>query len=86
MNSKTLLALGLCAFAASIFSGCATQKTRTGRNNTFFGGLAEVNTGSYIPSSPLTIIPLDGTQFLGRVNPSGDEFKLFWGAISCTDY
>jgi hypothetical protein len=85
MNSKTILALGLCAFAASVFSGCATQKTRTGRNNTFFGGLAEVNTGNYMPSGPITI-PLDGTQFLGRVNPSGDQVKLLWGAITYTDY
>lgn len=86
MNSKIFFALGLCAFAASIFSGCATQKTRTGRSNTFFGGLAEVNTGSYLPVSPLTVIPLDGTQFLGRVNPSGDQVKLLWGAITYSDY
>ena len=85
MNSKTLLALGLCAFAAAIFSGCSTQKTRTGRNNSYLGGLAQVNTGSYMPVGPLTI-PIDGTEALGRVNPSGDEVKLLWGAITWTDY
>lgn len=85
MNSKTLLALGLCAFAASVFSGCATQKTRSGRNNSFLGGLVVVNTGSYLPPGPNNI-HVDGTRFDGRVNPSGDEVSLFWGAFSYTDY
>lgn len=85
MNSKTLFALGLCAFAASVFSGCVTQKTRTGRNNNLGAGFVQVNTGSYMPSNPITI-PIDGTQAFGRVNPSGDEVKLFWGLITYTDY
>ncbi len=85
MNSKTLLTLGLCALAASVFAGCSTQKTRTGRNNSVLGGLAVVNTGSYMPPGANTI-HIDGTQFDGRVNPSGDEIKLFWGAITYTDY
>jgi len=85
MNLKILLPLGLCALAVSVFSGCATQKTGSGRNNTFFGGLAEVNTGSYIPAGATTI-DIDGTKFDGRVNPSGDEVKLLWGAITYTDY
>ncbi len=85
MNSKTFFVLGLCAFLASVFAGCATQKTRTGRNNTFLGGLAVVNTGSYVPPSATTN-HIDGTAFDGRVNPSGDEIKLFWGAITYTDY
>ena len=85
MKSKTLLTLGLCALAASVFSGCATQKTSSGRNNTFLGGLAQVNTGSYMPAPPITD-HIDGTQLFGRVNPSGDEIKLLWGAITYTDY
>lgn len=85
MNSKTLLTLGLCAFAVSVFSGCATQKTRSGRNNSFLGGLVVFNTGSYMPPGPNTI-DVDATQFLGRVNPSGDELKLLFGAVTYTDY
>jgi len=85
MNSKTLLALGLCALAASVFAGCSTQKTGTGRNNSVIGGLVEVNTGSYLPPGPNTI-DIDGTQFDGRVNPSGDQIKLFWGAITYSDF
>jgi hypothetical protein len=82
---KTLITLGLCAFAASVFSGCATQKTRTGRNNTFLGGALAVNTGYYQPPAPTTV-DVDGTQLFGRVNPSGDQVKLLWGLVTYTDY
>ena len=85
MNSKTLLALGLCALSASIFAGCATQKTASGRNSSILGGLVEVNKGSYLPANANTIY-LDGTKFDGRVNPSGDQVKLLWGAITYNDY
>jgi hypothetical protein len=85
MKSKTLLTLGLCAVAASVFSGCATQKTRTGRNNTILGGLATINTGSYKPVVPATIDG-DFTKFVGFTNPSGTETTFLWGAFTLTDY
>ncbi|MEZ0216864.1 MAG: hypothetical protein ACAH89_07010 [Rariglobus sp.] len=85
MKSKTFLTLAICAVAASLFSGCSTQKTRTGRNNSFLGGLVTYNTGSYLPVSP-TAIDVDATQFLGRVNPSGDQLSLSYGLLTFRDY
>ena len=85
MKSKTLLVLAICAVAASLTSGCSTQKTRTGRNNSFLGGLFVYNTGSYQPVPPTTIA-VDGTQFLGRVNPSGTQVSALWGAVTLHDY
>ena len=85
MKSKTLLTLAICAVAASLFSGCSTQKTRTGRNNSFLGGLFVYNTGSYLPVGPNTI-DIDATQYLGRVNPSGTQASFGWGLITAHDY
>jgi hypothetical protein len=85
MKSKTLLTLAICAVAASLFSGCSTQKTRSGRNNSFLGGLVTYNTGSYLPVGNNTI-DVDATQFLGRVNPSGTQASIGWGVLTLRDY
>jgi hypothetical protein len=85
MKSKTLLTLVVCAAAASVFSGCSTQKTRTGRNNSFLGGLFAYNTGSYQPVGVNTV-DVDATQFLGRVNPSGTNLSIGYGALTMHDY
>lgn len=85
MKSKTLLTLAICAVAASLFSGCSTQKTRTGRNNSFLGGLFVYNTGSYLPVNPNTI-DIDATQYLGRINPSGTKVSALWGTVTLHDY
>lgn len=85
MKSKTLLTLVACIFAASFFSGCSTQKTRTGRNNSLLGGLVTYNTGSYAPVHTNTV-DWDLTQWLGRVNPSGTEIGLGYGALTAHDY
>lgn len=85
MKSKTFLTLAICAVAASLFAGCSTQKTRSGRNNSFLGGLVSYNTGSYAPVKS-TSIDADGTQLLGRVNPSGDQLSIAYGALVLRDY
>jgi len=85
MKSKSLLTLAICAVAASLFAGCSTQKTRTGRNNSILGGLVSYNTGSYQLVGPNTV-DADATQFLGRVNPSGTQLSLGWGAVTMHDY
>jgi hypothetical protein len=85
MKSKTLLTLAICAVTAALFSGCSTQKTRTGRNNSLLGGLVTYNTGSYLPVTGNTI-DVDATQYLGRVNPSGTQVSLGWGAVTAHDY
>lgn len=86
MKSKTLLTLAICAVAASLFSGCSTQKTRTGRNNSFLGGLFTYNSGSYQPVPNTTFVPIDGTKYLGRVNPSGTNVSALWGTVMLHDY
>jgi hypothetical protein len=85
MKSKTLLTLAICVAAASVFSGCSTQKTRTGRNNSLLGGLFVYNTGNYQPVGPNTL-DIDGTQYLGRVNPSGTQVSALWGTVTFHDY
>ena len=85
MKSKTFLTLSVCAVAALVFSGCSTQKTRSGRNNSVLGGLFTYDTGSYKPVGPLTA-DIDGTQFLGRVNPSGTKVTALWGTVTFHDY
>jgi len=85
MKSKTFLTLAICAIAASLFAGCSTQKTRTGRNNSILGGLVSFDTGSYKPVGVNTV-DVDGTKFLGRVNPSGTNVSAGWGALTFTDY
>ena len=85
MKSKTLLTLSICAIAASLFSGCSTQKTSTGRNNSLLGGLVTYDTGSYKPVKVNTLT-LDGTQLFGRVNPSGTQVSAFWGVFTLHDY
>ncbi|MET0261548.1 MAG: hypothetical protein ABW223_01530 [Rariglobus sp.] len=82
---KTILTLAICAVAASLFSGCSTQKTRTGRNNSFLGGLFTYDTGSYAPVRNTTLTA-DATQFLGRVNPSGTQVSALWGTLTIHDY
>lgn len=85
MKSKSLLTLAICAVAASLFAGCSTQKTRSGRNNSFLGGLVTYDTGSYAPVRNTTL-EADATEFLGRVNPSGDRLTLLWGTLTVHDY
>ncbi|CAM3022309.1 hypothetical protein [Rariglobus hedericola] len=85
MKSKTFLTLAICAVAASLFAGCSTQKTRSGRNNSVLGGLFVYNSGSYQPVGPNTI-DIDGTKYLGRVNPSGTQVSAVWGLVTFTDY
>jgi hypothetical protein len=48
-------------------------------------GLFVYNIGSYQPVTPNTIA-LDGTQFLGRVNPSGTQVSALWGTVTFHDY
>lgn len=83
MKLKALLPLGLCLVLAA---GCATQKTRTGRNNNYAAGLVSVNTGHFGPVTPNTI-NVNTNEIVGNMaNPSGTQVKLFWGLITFHDY
>lgn len=69
---------------ACLATGCATQKTKNGRNTTLLGGLARVDAGSY-QAAPATTIPLEGANLLGRNNPSGTQVSVLWGLFTYTD-
>jgi hypothetical protein len=83
MKSKLLSSLAICSLVAVLSTGCTTQKTRTGRNTNVLGGLVTCNTGDYAPISPLGA---DANVAIGRVNPSGTQVSLLWGAVNLHDY
>ena len=71
------------AAALVVLSGCATQKTKTGRNVSVLGGLIDVKSGSYQSASPTTI-DVDGNM-VGRNNPGGTKTSLLWGLFTVTN-
>lgn len=77
--------VALCGTVLFVLAGCATHKTRAGRETTLLGGLAEVKTGSYEPVAS-TSADVDATKLVGRGNPSGDKISLLWGLITIHDY
>lgn len=82
---KTLLPLLGLSAALFFLSGCATQKTSTGRDTTFLAGVATVNTGSFQPPAANTV-PTRLDRIVGRGNPSGTEYQFLWGLLTFTDY
>ncbi len=86
MKLKALLPLGLCFAVVALTAGCATQKTRTGRNTNIGAGLVTVNTGSYEPVSPATLNFNTNEAFGDMSQPSGTEVKILWGLITLHDY
>lgn len=71
------------ATAMAVLSGCATQKTTTGRNVSVLGGLVDVKTGSY-QSASATSLDLNGSM-AGRNNPGGTKTSLLWGLFTVTN-
>ena len=71
------------AAALVVLSGCATQKTKTGRNVSFLGGLVDVKSGSY-QSAPATTLEVDGNM-VGRSNPGGTKTSILWGLFTVTN-
>jgi hypothetical protein len=73
-------------FAASVFSGCAHQNTRTGSRTNVLGGLVQVERGAYQPAAAATI-DVNTNELIGNMGkPSGTQVKLLWGAITANDY
>lgn len=82
---KTLIStLGLAA-ALLFLSGCATQKTSTGRDTIFLAGIASVNTGSFQPPAQHSV-DTRTDKIVGRGNPSGNEYQFLWGLFTFTNY
>ncbi len=85
MNKKALLPLALIA-AATVFTGCAHQKTRTGSHTSVFGGLVDVEKGAYQPA-PRASFDINTNELVGDAgDPSGTQVKVLWGLFSANDY
>ena len=86
MKKKFLLPLVLVS-AVALLSGCATQKTRTGRSTNVLFGLVTVDKGNFQPSPINTTLELNTNQVVGNSGKvSGTQVKLAWGAVTINDY
>ncbi len=86
MKKSILLPLVLVS-AAAILSGCATQKTRTGRNTNLLFGLVTVDKGGYQPAPINSALVLNSNDVVGNAGKvSGTQVKLGWGVLTVNDY
>ncbi|AKC83568.1 hypothetical protein IMCC26134_13710 [Verrucomicrobia bacterium IMCC26134] len=86
MKKKLLLPLVLVS-AVAILSGCATQKTRTGRSTNVLFGLVTVDKGGFQPAPINTALELNTNQVSGNAGKvSGTQVKIAWGAFTINDY
>jgi hypothetical protein len=79
------VACGALAFALLAFTGCSTTKTYAGRNTSILAGLAEVESKSYQPPEPTTIVVSSADDRPGS-KLSGKRVSLFWGLFTFADY
>lgn len=84
MKSLALLTLGLVS--AAFLTGCATQKTSSGRITNVGAGLVKVQSGSYQPPKPTTI-DFNLNEAIGNsADSAGTETTLLWGLITLNAY
>jgi hypothetical protein len=84
---KTILLPLVLVSAAAILSGCATQKTRTGRTTNVLFGLVTVDKGGYQPTPIVVASDFNSNEYFGNAGKvSGTQVKLAWGAFSLNDY
>lgn len=84
MKSKLLFPLALCAIAALLSSGCATQPTHNGKITNVLGGLVTIETGDYSDPPPAAMV-IDGKTF-SSATPTGTSVSTFWGLTKYTNY
>lgn len=86
MKKSLLLPLALVTVVA-VLSGCATQKTRTGRNTNLLFGAITIEKGAYQPTPVGTASEANFNEILGNAGKvSGTQVKLGWGAVTINDY
>ncbi|HUG10581.1 MAG TPA: hypothetical protein VMM36_06185 [Opitutaceae bacterium] len=73
------------AIASLFLSGCSTTKTYAGRNTSVLSGLAEVESKSYQPPEPTTIVVSSADDRPGS-KLGGKRVSLFWGLFTFADY
>ena len=84
MKSKLLLPLALCATAALLSSGCATQPTHNGKITSVLGGLVTIQTGDFSDAPPESA-GIDGKVFSSSA-PTGTSVSTLWGLTKYTNY
>jgi len=85
---KRIIPPAACAvlvFASLVLSGCSTTKTYAGRNTSILSGLAEVESKSYQPPEPTTIVVSSADDRPGS-KLTGKRVSLFWGLFTFADY
>jgi hypothetical protein len=80
-----IVACAAFAFASLVVTGCSTTKTYAGRNTSILSGLAEVESKSYQPPEPTTIVVSSANDRPGS-KLSGKRVSLFWGLFTFADY
>jgi len=73
------------AIASLVLSGCSTTETYAGRNTSILSGLAEVESKSYQPPEPTTVVVTSADDRPGS-KLSGKRVSLFWGLFTFADY
>lgn len=82
---RPLLIAAFAAAALLVLSGCSTTETYAGRNTSILSGLAEVESKSYQPPEPTTIVVSSAADRPGS-KLTGKRVSLFWGLFTFADY
>lgn len=82
---RYIVACAALAAASLALTGCSTTKTYAGRNTSILSGLAEVDTDSYQPPKPTTIVVSSADDRPGS-KLSGKRVSLLWGLFTFADY
>ncbi len=84
MKLPILITLGV--ISAALLTGCATQKTTNGRAVNIGAGLVKVQTGSYQPPSPNTLVLNTNQMYGDMADTKGTETTILWGLLTLNGY
>jgi predicted small secreted protein len=86
MKKTFILPLTLVV-AVAILSGCATQKTRTGKKTSVLGGFVTVEKNEFQPVPITSAFVINTNETFGNAGKvSGTQVKIAWGSITLNDY
>ena len=84
MYSK-IIAFLLIAASASLFSGCQSNHSQIGPQESNLLGIVKVEKAAYTPTGPNTFA-IHTDELYTRRDFSGDKVTLLWGLITIKDY